>query len=343
MCHLHAPIFWLYLRGHIRTFIEHTNNLQSFLQNSSRCWFVVIFTPDELDKHDFGIDANVVHPWSPSSTNILNEFKKRNESVPSFIEKATRQLGDTNIAFATVSQIDTRPDSHHYTNVAFVCLVALGIEVAKFHSIPRHANDIVGVSRPDLLYTHAINVDSLVSVANTIPFVLMPHHRDNTIGGNDPSEMFVVAVRRFWETICPMSNKTKPNRWHGCIGISGCGYYAPVFVYAAARFGFMPFFYFTRIQFQLHRLTGQRVTFMAGEPVLIKSTNDSVVGRVDISIGAMCIVGRQDACFLPLNRNPPPLSSCLRPTRWQAINPIINNISSGLWVCQNVSTVDKCV
>lgn len=130
-----------------------------------------------------------------------------------------------------------------------------------------------------MLFDHGIDVARLQEAAQRVPFVLLSRHEQQGIGGNDPSELLVVAVRGFWESACLHSvvrgqfmrsltqpsedlirtaERTWPAATAGCLRPwKTCGAFAPLLIHTASLLGFDVFYFNAPLQMRLHRLNGQ--------------------------------------------------------------------------------------
>jgi hypothetical protein len=328
----------------------HTGNLKSFLDKSASCWFVTVYARDEID-HKY----NASTPWVPNMDDMLDDFQQKGVTASSILDDVSGNLS-SNFAWATVHRENPNEKKDVYRGA-----VVLGVAVAKVHDIPTSPDDIVAVSRPDIVFSHAIDAIKLATVAKQIPFVLLPHHEADSVGGNDPSEMLTISTRSFWQGVCihkvgpgevqaakPGSNDNLSPDGVGCLEhTSGCGYFGSLLVYAAEAMDIHPFFYNTEIKLHIHRLDGD---FKLGvmRPVEHDGLTDpdsNVVGTVDLTAGATCVVGHTDACTASRcgcdgcgcrSSSNPPDSERWGPTTFTAIKPE----NSGLWVCNANSDID---
>ncbi|CAJ1447365.1 unnamed protein product [Effrenium voratum] len=318
-CHQTSPVFWLYLWGHLRSWHLHLANLRSFLAQSNPCWHVVIYTREELTHQSRAKDAKVMDQWQHQGLTVL---------------KLLQESSLENLAWAVTERSKGKEDYH-------AAVVQLGLQVARLQGIPQTPDDIIAFSRPDVLFSHAIDVHRIRQVMSWRKHVLLPHHEATSIGGNDPSELFVVGPRQFFEEPCLTPELPCGRRgWRGWY----CGYYGAHFVYWAYSQKIAPFFFFTGIKFQLHRMSGSiREGVMRPLFQGLRTANSSVKGVVDLTRQARCVVGDPLVCNASQHgraRRKPPKSKCWGESQFVKVNSRENPKGSALWVCKNQLDVD---
>ncbi|CAE7891487.1 unnamed protein product [Symbiodinium microadriaticum] len=288
-CHERERLAWFYLWGQIRTFGMHTQNFRSFLEGSgAKCWFVVIYTREEFTSR--GKDGK----WNKRDRPTASRFVAEGRTVTSYIENAAKELRlgsvSVNLAWAQSSLAHepfcrtTRCDWDYTAGVT-----RFGHEVAKFHGIPQSENDIILVSRPDIVFSHAVNVTRIFEVMAWQKHILLPHE-GSKVEGNDPSEMLIIGPRLVWEGPCMVKADLPcgPVFWKDKM----CGFFGTQYVHWSYSQGVMPFFYFGPIKLHLHRMSDD-ISFGMMKPLVntVSHGNDRVLGTTDLTRQAQCALG----------------------------------------------------
>ncbi|CAE8616078.1 unnamed protein product [Polarella glacialis] len=210
-----------YFSGQFRTFARNVCNRDSFLSGSGEgCWVQVLYTYEEIDSPRFR-DAY-------SAKDVVEAAAGYRSAVPgAFAFLVARRLARP------------RPD-------ILPGVVRFASLVAERHGLRRSAADVIVVSRPDILFSRALDHPQLQAYAlrpGSPPFILFPSHHGEKLIGNDPSEMLLLASRALLEDLCVASCAT----WHqirggcrsesGCYG-RGCGYYGSKWIVAGGERGY---------------------------------------------------------------------------------------------------------
>ena len=354
-CHRDGPLVWVYFWGHLRTFGMHAQNLQSFLDGAEEkpCMFLVIYTRDEFDHPGRHLDK------------YIERMHSEGRSVVSEMQRTARKLGaNRSLAFAVTHGGQTLPPERDPRAKPiwdyFRGLAKLGTEVANLHGIPQDDRDLIVMTRPDIVFSHAVNLHRIRSIMAKQKIVLLPHH-DARVGGNDPSEMLTIGPRQFFEESCLAA----PSDGAPC-GFEGfhwripnptrlswrCGYFASWMLYWAYSRGIMPFFYFGPLKLHLHRLDGHfNVGVMRPIDHSVKTPDSKVLGVVDLTRRAKCVVGGgPEACNSELHRlvSKGPRSKCWGSTEYRRVNPGFeknfsrnNKLLSGFWLCKDFRDIDQ--
>lgn len=227
-CAKAAPVLWVYLTGHLRSFSQRIANLRNFLIGSSPCWFVVLHTLSDIEVKTHA-PWRSEHPALSVMTNI---------SVPFTIKDASRKLSPcsqgivppTNpsancggFAWAVAQRaVDLKVHSAIPQNMAAVA--SLARVVARHHEVPLQASDVVLLSRPDVVFAaplHLAQLERLThATARTGGLLLLLRHglqrgpeaklgtvQDPSslasIGWHDPVESTLLCSRAALERLCP--------------------------------------------------------------------------------------------------------------------------------------------
>ena len=272
-----SPVFFVHLSGHYRSFGA-TNNLRGFLEGSSNCWFVILYT---LDFAEFNHGGS---PWWCRYYKAANGDRARcaagasraaNDSVTGERVEAARarllrqgswrQLqGDQltrhqraapvqgGLAYAVVSR-QREPDTHTAVLQNFAAVATLARAVLRHHGAGARPSDVILHSRPDILYSAPIAYQRLAhwsraSVSGGTPLLLLLRHGGNDgFGGvnwNDPSDVAWFASRQAYDRLCPAGAPCLHARTLADLRQrGGCGHpYVRLFVHATAPLGLGTFF-----------------------------------------------------------------------------------------------------
>jgi hypothetical protein len=216
---------WMLFSGHLRSFPRNYLNRQSFMENSaSGCWMQVVYTVDIFET------PQKLGMWKIKDVTSLSRL-----TLPQ----------SEDVAFVVVQRhiLRGKPD-------VFPGVLGFSKIVAAYHGIPLSPKDVLIVTRPDVIFTHAIDYPSLKTYAqNAKPFVFWTRYFVHNFDTKDPAEFLLIGTRELWENLCIRSC---PTWWHirtrcrgeqGCIGDNGCGFYGPKFIIAAEVRGFDSFFF----------------------------------------------------------------------------------------------------
>mmetsp|Transcript_153215 Transcript_153215/g.491334 ORF Transcript_153215/g.491334 Transcript_153215/m.491334 type:complete len:522 (+) Transcript_153215:114-1679(+) len=355
-CHAAGKgVFWVYLIGQIRSFGMHSTNFRTFLSDSHTCWFVVLYTRTQIAARE------KARPWSPKVDGALDELVQIGQTVQTIISDVAQKLHRTRPGSNLACVIVNYPNRSHEQHRA---VTLLGREVAMLHCIPRHDLDVIAVTRPDMIFSSAINVPRIADVMSRLPHMLLTRHQE-IVGGNDPSELLIVGPRKFWEATCAYADANSSSTLTSAPGNSSstlssgpgmlvvpklglcleprearkCGWFAAHLVYSAFAMGVMPFFIGQPLAINLHRINGHfHMGVMNGFTKQLPQPNHPVRSTLDITQHALCVVGEFTACASGRHkpREPAPLSRCWGQTRWTILNP-----QGGLWVCKTPSDIDR--
>ena len=167
-----GPIFWIVLGGHFRTLEQHLPNARSFATASSPCSFVVLFLRSVLyiaGRHG-----------APRNQQVCGDAVSKGGAA------VARAFG-SNVAYA----VTKRKGGWIWANIdTWWGGWALLRATAKVHRIRENGNDVVLFARPDLIFSHPLDVPRLSLQAQFGDFLFYaPHTALNVGSGNDPSEL----------------------------------------------------------------------------------------------------------------------------------------------------------
>ena len=239
--------FWLLLSGMFRTFGEHASNTRRFLDASSQCWMVVLYTSDELESMTSNSQLRAAADRRSSSA-LPAAADDDGRSVAERLAEATRRhlmpgstKGDAPVASVIAHRSHSfprgvPPQRQVIQNWAAVLL--FGRAVAAHHRLPRHASDVVLLSRPDVLFNRPVAFVQLQRAAYRAPQArllllmrgrappanssggsgagggsdddeardeeeVMEEVRDNVPRHNDPTDVALFASHAAIDQICP--------------------------------------------------------------------------------------------------------------------------------------------
>ena len=164
------PVFWVHQAGLFRSFAAHVEHLRSFLDASSSCWFVVLFTLD--------IKESAVTAWSRGAK-TLHFAGDPGQEVRDAIA-ALQNATNGGAAYVLASRSHEKPPGHrgeaaHTSGTnpkleAFAHVLReqnvgasalLGREVVAWHSLAADPDDVVLQTRPDVIFKAPIDVPKL--------------------------------------------------------------------------------------------------------------------------------------------------------------------------------------
>lgn len=194
------PITWMLLSGHIRTMHDHMPNLMSFLNGSSQCWFVVVFTRNELTGDSAGHNVQC-----EDCKSMAEEYNVTHHLV------GMQREFTTNFAYVVCernfeSQWIGDKFSPEWPGVTMAAQL-----VAKHHAIWHNPENLAILSRPDIIVSHSIQTKPLHELAATRnASFLVPHESKNFGTGNDPSEVWVLMPWSLLVGMCDLSVSLAP-------------------------------------------------------------------------------------------------------------------------------------
>ncbi|CAE8704348.1 unnamed protein product [Polarella glacialis] len=214
-----------YFSGQFRTFARNVRNRDSFLSGSGEgCWVQVLYTYDEIDSPRF--------LYGYSTKDVVEAAAGYRSAVPgAFAFLVARRLARP------------RPD-------ILPGVVRFASLVAERHGLRRSAANVIVVSRPDILFSHAFDHPQLQAYAlrpGSPPFILFPSHQGENLIVNDPSEMLLLASRALLEDPCVASCASwrqirggcrSESGCHGGSPFRGCGYYGSKWIVAGGERGY---------------------------------------------------------------------------------------------------------
>ena len=265
-------ITWLLLSGHIRSMHSHIPNVLSFLGTSSDCWFVVVFTRNELTGDSIGFQRKHMCDESNNCTAMKREY-----NVTKHLNEMQQHSFRSNFAYC-VAERNEEPGGGEWTGNLFSpewpgVTMAMRL-VAKSHDIRHSSADIVILTRPDIILSHAIqtkNLHELASKENAT--FLVPHYASKFGTGNDPSEVWVLMTCT-WDLLVGMCSLEvslapclKNKNASQCLSPiyladfttseSQCGhYYKRVLSAGTSYMNASTYYIRTELKFHFHRITG---------------------------------------------------------------------------------------
>jgi hypothetical protein len=253
------PVFWVHQAGLFRSFAAHVEHLRSFLDASSSCWFVVLFT---LDIQDSAVTA-----WNRGAK-TLRFAGDPGQEVRDAIA-ALQNATNGGAAYAMVSRSHEKPRDHrgeaaHTSGTnpkleAFAHVLReqnvgasalLGREVVAWHDLATDPGDVILQTRPDVIFKASIDAAKLRTLfrgattarvgGGSPPLLLMTEDADG-IKGNAPSgDSYILAraaLSRLWPDGRPAGRSGE------AVNDVTCGHSeARLLVHAAQRAGISSFF-----------------------------------------------------------------------------------------------------
>ena len=253
------PVFWVHQAGLFRSFAAHVEHLRSFLDASSSCWFVVLFT---LDIQDSAVTA-----WNRGAK-TLRFAGDPGQEVRDAIA-ALQNATNGGAAYAMASRSHEKPRDHrgeaaHTSGTnpkleAFAHVLReqnvgasalLGREVVAWHDLATDPGDVILQTRPDVIFKASIDAAKLRTLfrgattarvgGGSPPLLLMTEDADG-IKGNAPSgDSYILAraaLSRLWPDGRPAGRSGE------AVNDVTCGHSeARLLVHVAQRAGISSFF-----------------------------------------------------------------------------------------------------
>ena len=282
------------------------------------------------------------------------------------MQRTARKLGaNRSLAFAVTHGGQTLPPERDPRAKPiwdyFRGLAKLGTEVANLHGIPQDDRDLIVMTRPDIVFSHAVNLHRIRSIMAKQKIVLLPHH-DARVGGNDPSEMLTIGPRQFFEESCLAA----PSDGAPC-GFEGfhwripnptrlswrCGYFASWMLVIGRTLVVSCHFSILVLSNCIYIVWTGIFNVGVMRPIdhSVKTPDSKVLGVVDLTRRAKCVVGGgPEACNSELHRlvSKGPRSKCWGSTEYRRVNPGFeknfsrnNKLLSGFWLCKDFRDIDQ--
>jgi hypothetical protein len=177
-----GPTLWVIMGGHMRSADLHVLNTKAFLEQSHTCTFLIYVLRRYVAEHSLSNS----HKFADGS----EEWKKWTSiDTTARAEYLLATIG-TNAAYMVTHRTMKGGWAHMDTRMAG--LVAIR-ELQKRHGISPNAKDIVVHTRPDAVFSHAIDIATLIQVKERFQMYI-PHSSGSAGTGNDPNELFFIAT-----------------------------------------------------------------------------------------------------------------------------------------------------
>jgi len=177
-----GPTLWVIMGGHMRSADLHVLNTKAFLEQSHTCTFLIYVLRRYVAEHSLSNS----HKFADGSP----EWKKWTSiNTTARAEYLLATIG-TNAAYIVTHRTMKGGWAHMDTRIAG--LVAIR-ELQKQHGISSSTKDIVVHTRPDAVFSHAIDIATLIQVKERFQMYI-PHYSGSTGTGNDPNELFFIAT-----------------------------------------------------------------------------------------------------------------------------------------------------
>ena len=268
-----SSVLYVHLSGLFRSMANHTENLVEFLDASASCWFVVLYTTHIAERtNPWWCFAKVDTEGGKRKRQCLSAAAAAvNRTVLSQIPAAVAPLARAErggVAFAVASRSsEAAMETDTLVLQNFAAASALARCTLAHHGVLPRASDVILHSRPDVLYSRAVDFERLATLghraaASARPLLLLLRHGTSRsfggIGGNDPSEVAWLSTRAALDMLCTegasclgaRSEKQMRLRHRGCQGHA----YLSLFVHAATRLGVLAFFVDTGWEVRAPRL-----------------------------------------------------------------------------------------
>lgn len=168
-----VPSLWIILGGHLRTFDQHVPNLQQLMSKSAPCAHTTVFSRHLLAEHSIGHGTRI----------------KSNDFAHVDVNKLLSETPITNLAYAVTRRRGRGIWAHLDT---WFGGYAVHRAALKHNGVEPKRNDLLLFSRPDVLFSSAIDTRPFAGLSTA--YVMYLSHGSRTHGsGNDPSEIFMLT------------------------------------------------------------------------------------------------------------------------------------------------------
>lgn len=318
-CGKREPMMWMLLGGGLRSMPKHLSHTKDFLSKSTSCYFVAMILRSTVTGPTLGNGMG-----DAPLTSSGNEIHMQAEKVSKLLQ--------TNVAFAIAHRnfqspsgegmIDTWHASHKLLKLA-----------SKIHQIRRSDQDIVFLSRPDIVYSHAVQFGRLHTLAKTgRKFTLIMRHERGQTGGCDPTEVWAITSLGVWDATMNLCNahtalvatsiKDHPNAstitagsysppsglpppgmtrvWQPCPGYTafktGCGHgYRRILAEVTASIGADVYHVSPTMKAHFHRMSGDFFTAV-NRPGDSSISMQTVKPAIDVTQGVICELTSPASC-----------------------------------------------
>lgn len=182
-----SPMLWILLGGHLRTYDKNVYNIRNMATKSSSCPFVCIYTREFLAEGTFGYGNKLKKPIKGNVSGIIENSSKH---FPNFAYAITRSSAHIPRHWA---HLDTWYAGMYFMN--YICKT-LDIKIKR--------QDMLLFSRPDIVYSHYIELNHIY---NSLNVFYLAHNSHRAGYGNDPTELFVLMNYEVWNKVL---NSCKP-------------------------------------------------------------------------------------------------------------------------------------
>jgi drug/metabolite transporter (DMT)-like permease len=178
-----GPTLWVIMGGHLRSADLHVLNTKAFLEQSHTCTFIIYVLRRYVAEHSL----SYAHKFADGS----EEWKKWTSiNTTARAEYLLDTLG-TNAAYMVTERTKTRGPWVNW-DTRYAGLVAIR-ELQKRHSISPNAKDIVVLTRPDIVFSHAIDIAKLIQVKERFQMYI-PHSSGSAGTAQDPNDTSIVLL-----------------------------------------------------------------------------------------------------------------------------------------------------
>ena len=237
-CAARQAVFWVVLGGHLRTLSVHHQDTKRFVHGSAACSFVAVLARERVAQYSLGHGA----PLDNSSAG--REYLELNATE---ICAAVQSRYGDNLAYLVgrpVRRLWAHLDTW-YGGLLFLRALE------RHHGIAARRNDVVLFSRPDVIFTSALDAAKLHDLATRMSFIMYLPHSASGAGmhSNDPSEILMISPVETWARSVAAESRPVPTR---------CGRMEAMLAIPNVFANATPFYIGRSLGLWLHRVHGTR-------------------------------------------------------------------------------------
>jgi len=184
-CAEREQVTWVLLGGALRSMHKHLDHTKDFLTKSTSCYFVAMILRSTTSGPTLGSGAGMAPAQAGNDVNLQ--------------AGAVQQFLQPNVAFALAHRSFQSPSGEGMIDTWHASHKLLKL-VSTHHQIRHSEQDLVFLSRPDIMYSHGVQFERLHTLVKTgRKFTLIMRHETSTASGCDPTEVWAVTSLGVWD------------------------------------------------------------------------------------------------------------------------------------------------
>ncbi|KAK3243539.1 hypothetical protein CYMTET_41525 [Cymbomonas tetramitiformis] len=221
----------------------------------------------------------------------------------------------------------------------------VGRAVARFHNLSTNPQDVIMLTRPDVIFAHPIKFPVLLAAArrlNSHFTFLMRHGPEVGIIGNDPSEVALFLDRGAYDALCPENAPCLNAQNVAQMQRQGCGHvFVTLLIHAATTRNISVFYTpWAKLRLRLHGLHGMRRGFNGLGPHMAEA-NAYLADTTDVAETLQCVTGFDSATQTSACNSRAPLFT---ETLWGRARKVrMLNHGAQYYLCEQVSPLEQVI